>query len=224
MSGYLTPDDIDPVEVLRIVLVSQNLNLVGALTNAIDMLAQPDAWQQFGTKTPDEIAAYFFDVAWNERSMTLAGVILPYASQTCPTFALPCDGAVYNRVDYPNLYGAIDPVFVIDADTFAVPDLRDRVAMGEGSVHPLGETGGVDTHTLQVSEMPSHGHTDVGHSHAEITATPTAITIGAGVPAPSALPGIGVTGTGFASLTNAGGDGAHNNLQPYLVVKYCIVF
>jgi microcystin-dependent protein len=32
-----------------------------------------------------------------------------------------------------------------------------------------------------------------------------------------------LTGSGFANIQNTGGDGAHNNLQPYLAVKFCIV-
>jgi len=224
MAGYLTPDAIDTNEVLRVILISQNLNLLGALTNAIDMLSQESAWQQFGTLTPEEVAQYFFDVAWKERSMSLAGIILPYASATCPTFALPCDGATYNRVDYPILYGVLDSAFIVDADTFTVPDLSGRVIVGEGNGHAIGDAAGEETHVLGVTETPSHTHVDSGHSHTEITATPTLIAIGAGVPAPSAIPGIGFTGVGNASLTNTGGDGAHNNMQPYLTTKYCIVF
>jgi microcystin-dependent protein len=224
MSGYLTPDAIGNSEVLRFVLISQNLNLLGALTNAIDMLAQPSAWQQFGTLTPDEVAQYFFDVAWKEREMSLAGVILPYVGVDCPSFALPCDGATYNRVDYPVLYAAIETAFIVDADTFTVPDLSGRVPVGQGGGHSVADVGGEESHTLVLSESPSHSHSDTGHTHTEITATPIAVTIGAGAPVPSAVPGVGVTGVGNASLTSAGGDGAHNNMQPYLTVKFCIVF
>jgi len=224
MAGYLTPDLIDTSEVLRVILISQNLNLLGALTNAIDMLSQESAWQKFGALTPEEVAQYFFDVAWNERSMSLAGVILPYASAVCPTFALPCDGTVYNRIDYPVLYGVLDSVFIIDADTFSVPDLSGRVPVGEGGGHAIADVGGEETHVLTLSESPGHSHADTGHTHTEGIAVPTLIAIGAGVPAPSAVPGLGITGVGSAALTSAGGDGAHNNMQPYLTVKYCIIF
>lgn len=50
--------------------------------------------------------------------------------------------------------------------TFALPDLRGRFAMGSTDfgvpngtgVHPLGEQGGSDTHTMTVAEMPAHTH------------------------------------------------------------------
>lgn len=50
--------------------------------------------------------------------------------------------------------------------TFALPDLRGRFAMGSTDfgvpngtgVHPLGEQGGSDTHTMTIAEMPAHTH------------------------------------------------------------------
>src|ERR1700684_4001133 len=42
--------------------------------------------------------------------------------------------------------------------TFALPDLRGRVAMHVGQSHTLGERGGEENHTLIASEMPAHIH------------------------------------------------------------------
>jgi len=44
-----------------------------------------------------------------------------------------------------------------------------------------------------------------------------------GVPIPSSVPGVGVTGVGNAALSSAGSDGAHNNMQPSLALNYFIV-
>lgn len=39
------------------------------------------------------------------------------------------------------------------------PDLRNRFIVGAGSTYSVGATGGEATHTLTVSELPSHSHT-----------------------------------------------------------------
>lgn len=93
-------------------------------------------------------------------------------------------------------------------------------AFGEGQVlvgvAPTGTfdtalaTGGEETHVLDTTEMPSHNHTYSTGSGQLI-----AFSGGGG--------NQGVTSgntNGGVSLTigNTGGDGAHNNLQPYIVV------
>src|SRR5258705_13912358 len=41
---------------------------------------------------------------------------------------------------------------------FALPDLRGRGAMHEGSGHTLGEKGGEQAHTISIAELPTHTH------------------------------------------------------------------
>src|SRR3989440_6098043 len=42
--------------------------------------------------------------------------------------------------------------------TFALPDLRGRVAMHVGSGHVLGERAGAESHTVVQQEYPAHNH------------------------------------------------------------------
>ena len=81
-----------------------------------------------------------------------------------------------------------------------------RVLLGNGGGYSAGDTGGAATHTLTTAEIPSHTHT-----------------------LPTFRGGIGISGGAHifpdASLGAAGGTsgatgsgGAHNNLQPYVVV------
>jgi microcystin-dependent protein len=157
---------------------------------------------------------------------TMTGQVSLWAPSALPAGWLACDGAAVSRTTYADLFAAIGTTYGPGdgSTTFNVPDLRGNVPIGAGSSYTLGSVGGEATHTLTTAEMPSHSHVDTGHTHTESTAVPTAIAIGVGVPAPSALPSVGVTGIGNASLANTGGDGAHNNLQPYLVVGYIIKF
>lgn len=77
---------------------------------------------------------------------------------------------------------------------------------GQTEFDTVEETGGAKTHTLVTSEMPAHIHTS------QRTTAAGTNTTGTGVP-----PHNGVA-TGGDIVGSTGGGGAHNNLQPYIVV------
>lgn len=144
-------------------------------------------------------------------------------------------------------YGSGDGV-----NTFNIPDLRGRAIAGLDNMggsdagrldwaNTLGTTGGAQTHTLSSAEMPSHTHTqnahnhgvtDPGHQHAIFTKA------GAGgfgsEPPAQALYGSDSSYITFPANTgisiqnntatnqNTGGGGAHNNMQPTILLNYII--
>jgi microcystin-dependent protein len=112
--------------------------------------------------------------------------------------------------------------------TFGLPDLRGRVPihLGQGpglSNYSQGQVGGTENVTLLATEMPAHTHTLRGITEAGSTAVPT----GAMLANTGALDKeYGVPGTlttmHASAISPAGSGQPHSNMQPYLVLNYCI--
>jgi hypothetical protein len=86
------------------------------------------------------------------------------------------------------------------------PDKRGVVTVGrntgDASFATMTSTGGEKTHTLTVGEIPSHGHSFID---------PTG-----GLDYGSGSTRASNTNANAGTTGNTGGDGAHNNLQPYV--------
>lgn len=161
--------------------------------------------------------------AQGQLMQSLVGMIMPVATADLPAGTLLCDGATYLRADYPNLYDALDPAFIVDADSFTVPDLSDRFVMGSSAAAPIGTTGGSDTVTQTVAQMPIHSHSTQPHAHAVAGAGPTAIAIGPGIPAPSALPLALSTGLATVLVDSAGAGDPMTVTPPFVALRYVVV-
>jgi len=217
---FRTGDDPLTGVVYYLLKMPQQLWFIAQVADALVSMTLERNWQQGGSVSIDDAIQAATDM--QEAFKPMVGTIFLTAWATVPDGYLVVDGSTYARTDYPILDRVIDPVFHVDADNFTVPDLRNRVPIGTGDLYAIGDTGGEAAHTLDVSEMPSHSHTDTGHSHTTESSSLSAAEIPV-VPVPTAIVGIGVTGSASANLTSAGGDGAHNNLQPYLATNYVII-
>jgi len=228
--AWLTPDSIPTATLCRRCVIPDDLGIVTAVTGALDLLGDPNNWEEYGAVTPEEIASTMRDMMWrfvNEGTVCMIGAIVAFATANVPDNALECDGGSYAREDYQELYDSLDSVYILDDNTFIVPDLRGRVVVGLGtgsglSPRSMDESFGVETHTLVTSEIPAHNHTQNPHTHTELIAV-GALAEAPIIPVPSAIPGAGVTGGTTATNNATGGDGAHENMQPSLVLRYCII-
>ena len=151
--------------------------------------------------------------------MNPTGTLLSYAGSSAPTGYLLCDGTAVSRTTYSDLFAIVGTTYGVGngTTTFNVPDLRGRIPVGKntGTFSTLGGTGGAETHTLSTSEIPSHTHSNSlsrqlqGVDDSNYTSQVSRGDAGT----PDTL-----TWTSGAT----GGGGAHNNLQPYLVINYII--
>ncbi len=109
-------------------------------------------------------------------------------------------------------------------NNFQLPNLQGNVPIHVGNGFVQGETGGETAHTLITPEMPAHTHQAHAYSGGASTQNPAgnswardaaSITSPYGKGTPSGAMNLG-------SVSLAGGNQPHDNMQPYLVLNYCI--
>lgn len=134
-----------------------------------------------------------------------------------------CDGQILPINQNQSLYSLLGTTYGGDGrTTFALPDLRGRTPIHVDTSHREGQKGGEETHTLSAAEMPQHNHVQMATSQSASQSTPggnilaatTGNIYGAKPAAASTL------NTG--SIAHVGGGQAHDNMQPYLAVNFCI--
>lgn len=189
-----------------------------------------------------------------------AGVVLDYVGSAAPTGWLIFDGSTIARASYP----ALTAIFLAGGSalgagdgstTLVLPDGRQKVVVGKhssGTFGTMGATGGVETVTLDSTQIPAHAHVinaespgtgteTVAHNHS-FSYTTLANTRGlqTGVVVVS-IDASGVGNNGFTTGTenqahahvvnshshggatqNAGGGLSHSNLQPFIVLNKII--
>jgi len=162
----------------------------------------------------DTISAYVDGLLYEAKN-PMIGLITPYITADPPANVLPCDGATYLRDDFPALYAALDTFFIVDADHFFVPDLRGRTVIGAGdgsglTSRSVGDSGGEETHVLNVAELAAHDHT-IPLTTTTLAVEPGEVTVL--TPVPFLTQNTGSTG----------GDSGHNTMQPYYALNYGII-
>jgi microcystin-dependent protein len=111
--------------------------------------------------------------------------------------------------------------------TFALPNLQGNIPIHMGAGHTLGEKGGEQAHTLNMSEMPAHNHILNASNSTGDSNNPNFGGTGfilaqdpGNVYSNTFSPGAAALNPG--SVTNVGGSQAHQNMQPFLALNFCI--
>lgn len=142
-----------------------------------------------------------------------------------------CDGQILPINQYQSLYSLLGTTYGGDGRTsFALPDLRGRAPIETGASngvsHQLGSKGGSPTVTLTANEIPGHTHQARASGDNATTGDPAGQLL-----AVSSLPNTNpyaAAGTApdavmdARMVANAGGGQAHDNMQPYQAVNFCI--
>jgi microcystin-dependent protein len=141
-----------------------------------------------------------------------------------------CDGQLMPISQNTALFSLLGTTYGGDGkSTFALPDLQGNAPMqpgqGQGlSLRDLGESSGVESITLLVSEIPLHTHTQLASpdpANVQIPVNTACLARASGGSAYSTSTA-GLTPMAPQMLSLAGGGLPHNNMQPYLTLNFCI--
>lgn len=165
------------------------------------------------------------------------GQLALYPYNFIPKGWAQCAGQILTIASNSALFSLLGDRFGGDGrTTFGLPDLRGRAPQGMGlgpglSPYAIGDEGGAAGVTLSTTQTPAHTHAFPAFAAASTTNVPSA----AQMAQPATAGGRGTTpfnayatpGTQVplspSQLTKLqGGNQAHNNMQPSLVLTWCI--
>ena len=156
------------------------------------------------------------------------GEIRMFGGNFAPAGWAFCDGALLPISEFETLFNLIGTTYGGDGQsTFALPDLRGRLPMHQGTGFVLAEVAGAEVVTLTTNQMPSHSHSPL-----------TSATGSSNSPAGKILATEGGSGANQVSFYNnspttlqtispntvgpAGGSQPHDNMVPFVCVNFIL--
>lgn len=168
-------------------------------------------------------------------SVPYVGQIQLFAFGFAPKGYTLCQGQLLDIRQNATLFKILGTLYGGDGrSTFGLPDLRGRIPFQFSDRYREGVTGGTESHTLTVDQIPRHNHNIVTDASPRSGTSPEpdptrVLGVASGVLNPpgsfdvtlynSARP----TGTlDPNAIAPSGASRPHNNLMPYLVMNYSI--
>ena len=150
------------------------------------------------------------------------GEIRMFGGNFAPAGWMFCEGQLLPISEYETLFNLIGTTYGGDGQqTFGLPDLRGRLPIHQGNGFVLAETGGVESVTLTVGQIPSHSHALLASN-----ATPNSASPAGAFPAKpvASIYNAGTLPSNMAvgNILPTGGNQPHDNFQPYLCVSFII--
>ncbi len=134
-----------------------------------------------------------------------------------------CDGQILPINQNQSLYSLLGTTYGGDGRTsFALPDLRSRTPAHRGNGHQLGQKGGAETVTLTAAEIAAHTHTAKASSSPANSGNPSGRILAAATNLYRDPAAATTTALRSGTVTNAGGGQAHDNMQPFITLNFCI--
>jgi microcystin-dependent protein len=155
------------------------------------------------------------------------GEIRTFAFNFAPQGLAMCNGQLLSISQNTALFALVGTFYGGNGTTtFALPNLQSRVGIHQGqgpglSPYELGEVSGAENVTLTSGQMPAHAHSvEVNGSPGTSTRTTGTVPARTAASDYAAAPDGTVMNAGM--IAAAGGNQPHSNLQPFLVLNFCI--
>jgi microcystin-dependent protein len=153
------------------------------------------------------------------------GEIRIFAGNFAPAGWMFCEGQLLPISENETLFQLIGTTYGGDGQsTFGLPDLRGRIPLHFGGGFTLAETGGAETVTLTVQQLPAHSHPLLATLNAGTQNQPNNMLL-AQSPTQNAFPygtDVPPATLNAGSISPVGGNQPHNNFQPYLCLDFII--
>jgi microcystin-dependent protein len=157
------------------------------------------------------------------------GEIRMFAGNFAPAGWQFCDGSLLPISENETLFQLIGTTYGGDGQsTFAVPDLRGRVPVhqgtlsGSGTTFSLAQSGGVESVTLTLNQLPAHTHAFVASQNQAGTTNPPANVVGQ-IPGGSIyIEDDATVALAPGTIGTVGGSQPHDNFQPYLCISFIL--
>lgn len=141
-----------------------------------------------------------------------------------------CDGQQIPNSQNPALGALLGTAFGGDGSSyFNLPDFRGRAPVHtDFGFYDRGMRGGLETVTLLPQTIPAHTHTFYATTEDADKRTPQgkAFAVETGITSPTPMPVFGpannLTQMNSGTVSNSGGGQAHDNMQPTIVINFCI--
>jgi microcystin-dependent protein len=146
-----------------------------------------------------------------------------FAGNFAPAGWMFCEGQLLPISEYETLFNLIGTTYGGDGQsTFGLPDLRGRVPIHQGNGFTLAESGGVETVTLTVQQIPAHNHAMLASTNLATESNPQNHLLSQTRAVDLYVEDVPQTAMSPNMLGTTGGSQPHDNFQPYLCINFII--
>lgn len=151
------------------------------------------------------------------------GEIRMFAGNFAPAGWMFCGGQLLPISENETLFQLIGTTYGGDGQsTFALPNLQSRIPIHQGNGFALAESGGAESVTLTINQIPAHTHPLLASSAAGTSNSPVGNVYAESASLDIYTQDVANSNMAAAAIAPIGGSQPHTNFQPYLCINFII--